>query len=306
MITRRAFLFTPLVVISACTPSDPKERLVAEAAGKLRQEAYFASRVDWEGAEAHARLLMKEGRDTKDAITYLVAQLKDGHSFYISKAQADRALGNSSVENLGVEHATYGRIEYLKIPSFAGNVEARMAAYANEIRRPIARRGRWSPCGWIVDLRSNSGGNMGPMLAGLQPFLGDGALGHFVGLDRRTALKATALDSILPLEPVDATNAPVAVLVGPNTASSGEAVFVSFIGRPRTRTFGQPTAGKSSGNRGVRLSDGSMLLITSALLADRNGRVYGGRISPDETVETSAAIDAPLRRAIEWLEGGCG
>lgn len=109
-------------------------------------------------------------------------------------------------------------------------------------------------CGWIVDLRQDSGGSMVPMLAGLRPLLGDESLGGFRDADGQvTSFAASnALDRTPPRGP-ELEHAAVAVLLGPHTASSGEVVAVAFRGRANTRSFGQPTAGGSTGNTGFAL-----------------------------------------------------
>ena len=97
------------------------------------------------------------------------------------------------------------------------------------------------------------------------------------------------------------TRAPrVAVLTDALVASSGEAVAVSFRGRPNTRSFGGATCGLSTANSGFRLSDGATLQLTTALMADRNRAAYGVPIVPDETVSSDGEV---VQRAIAWLRG---
>ncbi len=77
---------------------------------------------------------------------------------------------------------------------------------------------------------------------------------------------------------------------------------VAFRGRPNTRSFGQPTGGASSGNQGFRLSDGAAVALTVSLFADRDGRVYGGRIEPDTLVEgdPTGVLDPVKEAAVAW------
>ncbi len=100
------------------------------------------------------------------------------------------------------------------------------------------------------------------------------------------------------------TSAPIAVLTGPMTGSSGEAMVVAFRGRTNTRSFGQPTSGASSGNLGFQLSDGAAIALTISLFADRDGRVYGGRIEPDTLVEgdPTGVLDPVKEAATAWLK----
>ena len=145
------------------------------------------------------------------------------------------------------------------------------------------------------------------MLAGLKPFLGSADLGTFempsgssvawragANVDEERATPAR----LAPLE-----SAWVAVLTGPHTASSGEAVVIAFRGRPRARSFGLPTAGLSTANTRYPLPDGAAILLTTAVEADRTGHRYGNRIEPDERVEVEPTGDTDLavRVATKWL-----
>ena len=85
---------------------------------------------------------------------------------------------------------------------------------------------------------------------------------------------------------------PVSVLVDGGTASAGEAVAVAFRGVPDVRSYGSPTLGMSSSNETVPLPDGAVLNVTTSRFADRNGQVYGSRISPD------VPTDDPLSMAL--------
>jgi C-terminal processing protease CtpA/Prc len=92
----------------------------------------------------------------------------------------------------------------------------------------------------------------------------------------------------------------VAVLTDNLVASSGEAVVVSFRGRPNTRSFGSATCGLSTANSGFRLSDGATLQLTTASMADRTRVNYGVSIAPDEAVGGDAEV---VLRAVDWLRG---
>jgi C-terminal processing protease CtpA/Prc len=175
-------------------------------------------------------------------------------------------------------------------------------------------------CGWIVDLRRNPGGNLWPMLAGLGPLVGDGELAASVYPDgRRVAVWHRdgqagfgEFTQLRVREPYRLARAvPVAVLLGPATASSAEVLAVAFKGRGPTRSFGAPTRGLSAGNRTFALADGASLVLTVAATSDAAGRVYAGPIVPDELVtagEDGAGAAAPTDAALEagaaWLRAG--
>ncbi|MFJ5989852.1 S41 family peptidase [Lentzea sp. NPDC092896] len=175
------------------------------------------------------------------------------------------------------------------------------------------------PTGWVVDLRGNRGGDMHPMLTVVAPLLGEGERGRFIGPDggssgwgvRRGHVYNGGRTAFRWRRIPPARTEPVAVLTDRHTASSGEAVLISFLGARNIRTFGEPTAGYATANQTFRLSDGARLAITTAYMADRTGRTYGNEpIAPHEPVgnhvknhaeNPDGTHDRVLDTAIAWL-----
>jgi carboxyl-terminal processing protease len=133
---------------------------------------------------------------------------------------------------------------------------------------------------------------MFPMLVGLGPLFDVEAIGAFVYPDgSRLGWRYTGGQCIvgpgvcLALEPpvvqLRHRPAPIAVLTGPSTISSGEVIAVAFRGQASTRSFGQPTAGCSTCNQDFVLPDGAEILLTVAIYADRCGQRYGAEIRPN-------------------------
>jgi C-terminal processing protease CtpA/Prc len=213
------------------------------------------------------------------------------------------------------------RIAYIHVPQRGGPA----VGLADSLHSAVGEM-QAAACGWIVDIRANGGGNMWPMLAGIGPLLGDTLVGSFGGVDspERWYYKAgvsgilTAsgtLDTVtrITIPAVESLDraVPIAVLIDAGTGSSGEAVAIAFIGRPNTRTFGSRTAGFATVNRGLRLSDGANMVVTTGYNADRRGRVYGEQLVPDSIVEVPAGWPSPTDRvstaARAWLlqQGTC-
>jgi C-terminal processing protease CtpA/Prc len=260
----------------------------------------------------------QEPADIYAVIRYLLPAVGTQHSFLVTPdqlAEAEQtALAGlpSPVAKLLPNRLGYVAIEGL----FTANQEqeTEFATLTQQLIRDVDAQ---TPCGWIVDLRRNTGGNMWPMLTGLGPILGEGVAGKFVEPDghelewsyrsgqaflddaglTQVAGRAYHLQGEAP---------PVAVLIGAATASSGEAIAISFRGRPHTRSFGALTAGLSTANQGFPLSDGAMIILTTAFMADRTGQVYGSTVSPDEIIdrEDPFAFLEEVRLpqlAIDWL-----
>ncbi|MEO8030819.1 MAG: S41 family peptidase [Gemmatimonadota bacterium] len=271
-------------------------------------------------------LLMAQGarrpEDTYPAIRSVLHALGDRHSMLLSPRPGP--LGADPVPD-SIHAATArllsGRIGFVQIDAIAAGDQAQRVRFATSLQASIKKVARQHVCGWIVDLRSNSGGDMWPMLAGIGPILGDGIAGMFVDdSGRRTTWGyshgASWLGKTVQVRAVTGGNSaptgrlPVAVLQGPATASSGEAMVLAFSGRAGSRSFGQPSAGLSTANTSFPLIDGATLVVTSGTMADRNGVTYGGVVNPDETVEPLAESDSRgaepgdpvLAKAVSWIE----
>jgi hypothetical protein len=291
-------------------PMSETARTMVDTAIKLTKEkALRAPLVDWASVEPMVRLSAAgatTAADTYPAIRYLLGALGDHHSF-LMPASAASDFKSGAVQNPAPDvRAMPDKIGYISVPGYSGGEAASMKAYAVRTHELLAAAVPNVSCGWIVDLRGNGGGNMWPMLAGLKPFLGGAGLGSFEGRDgngpKWTAGQGVGVEPPAPLNVLE--DSWVAVLTGPRTASSGEAVTIAFRGRPRSRSFGQGTAGLSTANQGLSLPDGSMMLVTTAIELDRDGNKYGGVIQPDVNVPAAppgTAADPVIAAAATWL-----
>lgn len=271
--------------------------------------------------------------DTYSALRYAIGRLGDNHSFLILPEPSARRYESDKKEQAqataggALPHGTLlsETVGYINVPSFAGDSETGVA-FADSLQNIIATLDRKGVCGWIVDLRSNQGGNMWPMLAGLGPVLGEGNAGTFVGPEgsetdwwyrdgqagvRKDTLTGARENTVVEIDrdphTLQRPRPPVAVLTGRRTASSGEAIAVSFRGRPEARSFGRATRGLSTSNATIPLSDGATLMLTTATFADRTGMTYGEALEPDMTVKSderssSLSEDPVVKTAQSWLE----
>jgi carboxyl-terminal processing protease len=211
-------------------------------------------------------------------------------------------------------------IGYVVLPRCSAKDNDGLLLYAADVRRILTDLSAQNPQAWIVDMRGNTGGNMWPMLTGIGPILGEGVVGSFASADGKipwfyqdgkTGTRNTAgLETVslnlqdTPLRMTAPT--PVAVLVDSSTANSAEAVAISFHGRAQTRFFGQQTAGKSTAVQPFQLSDGAEIYLTTAVDADRTGKVFPNGLTPDEVIPAVSALpqpadDAVVNAAQAWL-----
>jgi len=289
--------------LSTAPPSPAANKLLDEAISIVRKNALHAKDVDWTAREPEIRALAagaQQPSDVHGAIKYLLTVLGDGHSFFMPPAET-AANAKGGADNPMPAIAARNDVVSIAMPGYSGTDPAAARAYALRMFKALEESSASARCGWIVDLRSNGGGNMYPMLNGLKPFLGDDRLGYFVTSTQKQPWETRGLVKP-PTQLMTLRSAWVAVITGPHTASSGEIVAIAFRGRSHVRSFGQPTAGLTTANRGFKLSDGSSIALAVSVDADRTGRVYGGKLDPDEVVDDTAVLDA----ASKWLHESSG
>jgi carboxyl-terminal processing protease len=314
------------------------------ALDSIQRNALTSASVNWGSIRREASRLARDARSpvgTYPAIRFALRALGDDHSFLqlsdtlraAERAERGEAPADDLPASNGREPSVFGgrmrpeaavhesagkRFGYLFMPQGRRN-----SAFAEQFQASLARVDSAAPCGWIVDLRGNGGGDMWPMLAGLGPLLGDGFVGGSVGADRRSdrwyyehgqAIDQDATGRREVFAEVRspyhlAGQAPVAVLIDRGTASSGEAMAIAFRGRPDTRHFGERSYGASTSTRGVMLADGANIVLAVSVFADRNGTMYRHGITPDVVTPPATALpardhDVTIQAAAAWLGNG--
>lgn len=322
-----AWVMALLSVSAIATPRDTDPvAYLDNALDLLRARHINRADADWSSIEAAARAQIRNAKTTSDtypAIRTVLAALGEKHSFLI-ELHRPTASGSTAGKQVGVTPPSRiplptgipirGHVGAIWLPSMnslGDGGQAAATAYTEALRSALQALDGKAKCGWFVDLRQNGGGNMWPMLNGLDPLLGDAPFGHFVAGKSEPQPWVRTADGIAPSSNAASGmklsfalkhgNAPVAILIGPQTSSSGEMVAIALLGRPNVRTFGTPSAGFSTANETHPLSDGATLAITVMTVRDRTGKDYRGPIVPDEEAKGQAAEIA----AVEWLESRC-
>jgi C-terminal processing protease CtpA/Prc len=205
-------------------------------------------------------------------------------------------------------------IGYIELPYETGAHQS----YPSDAQQVIKKIDTSPVCGWIIDVRRNSGGDIWSYLAAVGPILGEGELGGFAYLDGTREAWAyrdgqvfwndnrrdeSFIDGAI-YTPKRVT--PVALLIGPATQAAGELLVVAFQGRPDVRSFGEPTRGLPTLHTHTGLSDGATLFASGAFSFDRNGVTYDGPISPNVRAETDwsqfgTQQDPAVQAAQAWL-----
>jgi len=300
-------------------PSPAALAYLDSALAIMERHSINRGRIDWPALRSRAQGRIRGAErpaQTYGAIRQALSELGDHHSFFMGPQISSAFTSGGADYPDSLARLVDERFGYLRIPGYSGGEAEAMRRFARQMQDAIHRLDGPRTCGWIVDLRGNTGGNMWPMLAGIGPVLGDGVAGSFVAPGEtpvRWAYRRGAMmlgDSVQVAAPeapyrLRRTGSPVAVLYDSLTGSSGEAVAVSFRGLPNTRSFGSATYGLSSANENYTLPDSAMILLTVSLDADRTGTLYGDRILPDEPVTGEPGRDAVLAAAVRWLNSRC-
>lgn len=281
----------------------------------VKSNSIFKDKIDWSTLETNLHKLsrgMETIQDTDPAIQYIMKTLSnvgDDHSLIDNKQFSEEKKSNKSAPVEPEYKLLNKNIGYIMVPRFSSMNEKVINAFAQKIQNMIKQLDSENNIkGWIVDLRNNQGGNMNPMIVGLGPLTGEGSLGYFV-MDANNKFpwyyedgqtNGAKISEPYKLKKPDQK---IAVLIGPSTASSGEVVTISFIGKSNAKTFGQPSAGYTSANRNFDLSDGKTLYLASSYEMDRTGKEYKGKIEPDVliTPSTDKNVDAEIQKASEWI-----
>ncbi|HEL4245200.1 S41 family peptidase [Stenotrophomonas maltophilia] len=312
----------------------PTAQAQAQLLDMLEKESLYRDRVDWPAIRTRLKAAQNDPVQTRALLQEATGRSSGGHGEWISAKQLQakaerlaRANGavtpapSAAIASVEALDPRIGRVEIGGYSVMQGpTAHQQMKERAQRWQAIIQDQDGRHRCGWIVDLRGNTGGNMWPMLLGAAPLLratptADEDVGSFAAADGPTRWQLTP-SSVRLGERVRVDlggagyllkhpGAPVAVLTGPRTASSGEATVLAFRGRPQTRSFGQPTSGLSTANVMRPLVDGSALLLTTSVMQDRNGQGDGLKIEPDQRTDGDAAT---LAAAQQWLlqQPACG
>lgn len=277
----------------------------------VERDAYYFPRLsDWANLQQHFLARSKTLYSTTEVyplIRELLMSLKDNHSHFIvpETLQATQEVTYSApLPNFDFIDDLWG---YLELPTCGGS-DAFCQKYIDTAHQSF--RANPDVSGWIVDLRTNHGGNMWAMLPIVGVLLGEGTLGKFIARDELETFwgyrkGASICDGEAVFEAtqptaLQRTDIPIALLLSGETASSGEIIAAAMLAHPTIRSFGKPTRGIPTANTDYILPDGAMLILTTALTADRYGKIYENAIIPDSFVE-NVHSDECLTAAIEWL-----
>ena len=278
----------------------------AETYGKnalstIDKNGIFAGNDEWKSTYNECLKMIENAKsydDTYDAIRKALSVGGGKHSMLMTKSESQDTT--ESYDEVLPTVSLDGDIAIIKLPDFLGTAEAGQK-YA-KVAEDFIHENRDKIKGVVLDLRSNTGGDMGPMATAVSSLLPDGELVyyHYRSYDVPVTLKNGVVSNAgtggKSLYPEEKLNVPVAILTDDMTASSGEALALCFRGLENTRTFGAPTAGYTSVNMLYNMYDGAQMYLTVAFDKARTGEIF-----KETPIEPDVATDSPLEAALEWL-----
>ncbi|WP_439555022.1 S41 family peptidase [Dyadobacter sp.] len=305
----------------------------ANALDIAEKNALNSKNVDW--AKLRDSVSISAGKATSvdellPALQTILRSLQDKHGFvYFDKKSTGYENNDPDRVSPALRKAAYGNdkeivsvaindsIAYLRIPTSPDFQSGEDEAYNQQIQKQVCDLLDKNTRHWIIDLRLNYGGSMFAMLGGLNKLIGDGTIGSFVNregkephnwimkggdfYDQQEQRTSSGMRCKSQTKP-----GKIAVLTGPITASSGEAVAVAFRSLDNSRIFGEPTKGFTTGLSGFAVGKDLVFFIATTYYADAKGRVYKQGVVPDTQINggdhfTEILKDEKVKAALGWI-----
>lgn len=277
------------------------ERYGKDALATIGKNGIYSGSDEWKSTYEECLKMIENAEsyeDTYPAIKKALSVCGGKHSILMTKSESQST--SDSYDEVLPTVSLNGDIAVIKLPDFLGTAEAGRK-YA-KVAEDFIHENRDKINGVVLDLRGNTGGDMGPMATAVSSLLPDGELMyyHYHSYDVPVTLKDGVISNAgtggKSLYPDEKLKVPVAILTDDMTASSGEALTLCFRELENTRTFGAPTAGYTSVNMLYSLYDGAQLYLTVAFDKARTGEIF-----KETSIEPDVATDSPLEAALEWL-----
>lgn len=298
---------SPLVAPTVADQSFDAVAYVDEALSFIETNALYLDQVDWTFIRESVYTATSNAQSPEETHAALENALEKAGGRHSALVPAGTGGAYSYLPTPHAKDLPGGVVE-VNVPGFRSPRADHVEEYAVSGAQEIADHADRASCGWIIDLRTNYGGNMWPMLAALTPLLPDGTLMQFIDRDGNPSTansdgnkvyfddELAAMASGVDYEDL---NRPVAIIQANGTASSAEALILSFSARNGVRTFGAKSAGLVTGNVVKSLSDGTVLRVTRTNMATNKGEMPLGSIVPD------VIAGDPIQEASSWLHSKC-
>jgi carboxyl-terminal processing protease len=297
--------------------SKSSKKFITEVSKIIKEKSLFSDSLHWTEISDELAALSFGKSDSADheaVINYFIQKLRnagDNHSFFLTPAIKQSFLPKNSEPKQPESKYVGSGIGLIKVPDCITLSSTKDRDFANNIRSQIKKLDtEIEMIGWVIDLRNNGGGNMWPMVAGLNSLLPDGIVGYLIGRNNGIEKKwktengkINYSNEVIDTYKVKKMSNKIAVLIDSMTASSGEMTAITFIGLPNVKLIGQPSAGYTTVNSTFYLSDKTPLFLATNFVADRAHNIYLKKIMPDVIINTQNSLgnDETLANAINWI-----
>jgi len=269
---------------------NPKQYL-QEAITIMKDNSVNRSKIDWTAFTKRAMDSLGNKQTIKQSqsvIRYMLRQLGDSHSNFVPAKEVEAYLKTYEEQGMAFPYAQdslINAIAYLTVPAIGNLNEQDWDKYVRDFYQKVKALEAKHPKAWAIDVRENQGGMFAPMFKVVEPFLDTkNAIGskdnagmvNYYNINKAdiTFGKLKIAKIAVPVIKLKNPRLPVYILASKKTASSGEFVVASFVGQKNANIVGVNTQGLTSDNSDFRLSDGSIMILTTGTLVNRKGYAY--------------------------------
>lgn len=331
------FLFTGFVAPAQTTGLSYSRQTADTIFRLIQQQSMYRDQVNWDTLTAQFYRQLDTASSAENQFkqfNWLFRKLNDFHSqvLFHNKVYAYyKPMPDGREEELT---ATYqllqprmgmmeakiiaGQYGYICIPGFGNTDPAVVNATIRQWRDTICKKISKPVKGWVIDLRTNMGGTMYPMMGALSFLTGDVRFSGLTNTNKQvehwwsTRNGEIYFDEMVqtaagPHCKKDQSTAPVVLLTSFYTLSSGEVVVTAFKERPHTLHIGDTTGGLVTGNQWIPVGYDAVLNLSKGYYTDRTGREYRSGIAPDMVIKAKENFqdllkDQKIQVALKWLK----
>lgn len=251
-----------------------------------------------------------EGKTEKENIKSFyktIETIGDNHSFVIPKSTILKNQQEKNEINSNHIISKINDIIIIEIPGVFNTSKDYYLKYISDQKYIHKKNMSKYQKGIIIDLRNNTGGNLWAMIASISfLFPNNQVLGYFLNNENNQiewGIKNNNIyeNNITHFKKLETSNNPpkIAVIIGENTVSSGEALAIALTSNKNIKLFGNKTGGYTSSNEEYLLSDGTILFVSEAYFADSNKTIFKKGVKPN--VETKKDENT-LIDCYNWLK----
>jgi C-terminal processing protease CtpA/Prc len=311
--------------------SDSLRQLLDTTIRIMRREAVRSGDVKWNKLSREVYREAGRVKSVKEGgylFTRLFDELHDVHGVFLYKDTVFRSssrpqhadqINEVTLEALKkgpriITRMLQGNVAYINVPFINVQDSAGVTAMANRLNDSVLSLLKQTPSGLVIDLRLNQGGNMFPMIAGLRSLFGNETVsGGWTYEKHEEPGTYFSNDSLISdyykirlNRMATFKDLPVAVLIGPSTASAGECTAAALTFRGNSVLIGEPSMGLTTINNGYRLDSDIGFNLSIGYITDGNGNRLEDYIRPDIQVMNGDNFadlenDGKINAAKDWI-----